>query len=184
MRPCASTSHQRVGASCLQAVYCVEHPGRVLGLCMVAVVVCSLGLVRFSIETDPQTLWVRPGSQAAEEKADYDVSLPALRIEAVLRVATAQGHLCPLQPTALPAWYCVRPKAGHGELSLCRLSIAASHACLMTDICAACLSSTLHLPLLCTGFLWRILPSGAAHAEHYPQQPLTPPDRRWTAHHH
>ena len=100
VRSCDSTFHQRVGASCLQAVYCVEHPGRVLGLCTVAVVVCSLGLVRFSIETDPQTLWVRPGSQAAEEKADYDVSLPALRIE-----CCTEGCHCSRAPLPSPA-YC------------------------------------------------------------------------------
>lgn len=116
-RPGDSTFHQRVHVRCLQAVYCVEHPGKVLGLCMAAVVVCSLGLVRFSIQTDPQTLWVRPGSQAAQEKADYDVSLPLLRME-----RCTEGRHCSraplpapaacLLPTALPAWHCVPPKGG------------------------------------------------------------------------
>lgn len=37
------------------------------------------------IETDPQALWVRPGSRAAQERASYDTSFgPFYRIEQLL----------------------------------------------------------------------------------------------------
>jgi Niemann-Pick C1 protein len=39
------------------------------------VLACSLGLLRFRVETDPQRLWVGQGSQAATEKAAYEVHL-------------------------------------------------------------------------------------------------------------
>ena len=35
--------------------------------------VLALGLLRFRVETDPQRLWVGPTSQAAREKAAYEV---------------------------------------------------------------------------------------------------------------
>ena len=35
--------------------------------------VFALGLLRFRVETDPQRLWVGPTSQAAQEKAAYEV---------------------------------------------------------------------------------------------------------------
>ena len=37
--------------------------------------VLVLGLLRFRVETNPQRLWVGPSSQAAQEKATYEVSL-------------------------------------------------------------------------------------------------------------
>ena len=59
----------------MQGVYCGEHPYKVIGLCVVAMAVCCLGLLRFQVETDPQRLWVGSGSLAAREKAQYEVML-------------------------------------------------------------------------------------------------------------
>ncbi len=39
--------------------------------------VFALGLLRFRVETDPQRLWVGPTSQAAQEKAAYEVPEPS-----------------------------------------------------------------------------------------------------------
>lgn len=44
-----------------------------LAVAAAAVAVCALGLIRLRVETDPQRLWVGADSQAAREKADYEV---------------------------------------------------------------------------------------------------------------
>lgn len=44
---------------------------------------CCVNICR--IESDPQALWVRPGSQAAQERALYEASFgPFYRIEQLL----------------------------------------------------------------------------------------------------
>ena len=46
------------------------------------------------IETDPQALWVRPGSRAAQERASYDASFgPFYRIEQLL-ISTKPSEGC------------------------------------------------------------------------------------------
>lgn len=47
-----------------------------LAMAAAAVAVCAPGLIRLRVETDPQRLWVGADSQAAREKADYEVRLP------------------------------------------------------------------------------------------------------------
>jgi hypothetical protein len=47
-------------------------------------VVCALGLLRFRVETDPLRLWVGPTSQAAREKAAYEVGRTPSQISLVL----------------------------------------------------------------------------------------------------
>ncbi len=44
-----------------------------LGVALALVLLCCAGWARFRVETDPQRLWVGPGSQAAREKAAYEV---------------------------------------------------------------------------------------------------------------
>ncbi|GFR48083.1 hypothetical protein Agub_g9922, partial [Astrephomene gubernaculifera] len=52
--------------------------------CCLAGLAC-LGLLRLRVETDPQRLWVGPGSQAAREKAAYEASFgPFYRIEQMI----------------------------------------------------------------------------------------------------
>lgn len=58
---------------CLQGQRCARHPWRVLGFAVLAVLICSMGMLRFRVETDPQRLWVGPTSLAATEKAAYEV---------------------------------------------------------------------------------------------------------------
>ena len=57
----------------MQGVYCGKQPYKVLALCLLAIGVCCLGLLRFQVETNPQRLWVGSGSLAAKEKAQYEV---------------------------------------------------------------------------------------------------------------
>lgn len=69
--------------SMLQGAYCGEQPYKVIAMCILAIGVCCLGLLRFQVETDPQRLWVGSASLAAREKAQYEVTpfqehLPAM----------------------------------------------------------------------------------------------------------
>ena len=56
-----------------QGEYCARKPCEVLIGCCVAVLILSLGLVRFRVETDPQRLWVGRGSRALRDKQAYEV---------------------------------------------------------------------------------------------------------------
>ena len=60
----------------LQGVRFARHPWRTVGVAALVMAVCVLGLLRFRVETDPQRLWVGPTSQAAQEKAAYEVLGP------------------------------------------------------------------------------------------------------------
>ncbi len=62
--------------TCCQGERCARHPWRTLGLAALAVALCAAGCARLRVETDPQRLWVGPGSQAAQEKADYEARTP------------------------------------------------------------------------------------------------------------
>ena len=61
-----------------QGVKAAERPWRTIGAAAVVMAVLALGLLRFRVETDPQRLWVGPTSQAAQEKAAYEVFLSLL----------------------------------------------------------------------------------------------------------
>ena len=81
----------------LQGVYCGEQPYKVIALCVLAIAVCCLGLLRFQVETDPQRLWVGSGSLAAREKAQYEVMpaecLPFFSAGQCLDLATATAEI-------------------------------------------------------------------------------------------
>ena len=47
---------------------------RVLLVAALAVALCSLGLLRLNVETDPQRLWVGARSQALAEKRHFEVN--------------------------------------------------------------------------------------------------------------
>ena len=66
----------KVHADAAQGRFCARRPGLVLAATAAAAALCALGLIRLRVETDPQRLWVGAGSQAAREKADYEVARP------------------------------------------------------------------------------------------------------------
>ncbi|CAL8466999.1 g6535 [Coccomyxa elongata] len=75
-----------------QGQRCARHPWRVLGFAALAVLICSLGMLRFKVETDPQRLWVGPTSLAATEKAAYEESFGAFyRIEQLILSTTPKA---------------------------------------------------------------------------------------------
>ncbi len=53
---------------------CALFPLRVLGVAVLLVGACALGLLRFRVETAPERLWVGPQSQAAREAARFEGS--------------------------------------------------------------------------------------------------------------
>ena len=57
----------------VQGEYCARNPREVLIGCCLAVLLLSLGLFRFRVETDPQRLWVGRGSRALADKQAYEV---------------------------------------------------------------------------------------------------------------
>ena len=65
-----------VHADAAQGRFCARRPGLVLAGAAAAAALCALGLIALRVETDPQRLWVGAGSQAAREKADYEVARP------------------------------------------------------------------------------------------------------------
>ncbi|XP_052202284.1 uncharacterized protein LOC127808022 [Diospyros lotus] len=65
-----------------------RNPVLVLCLTLAVILMLCLGLIRFKVETQPEKLWVGPGSKAAEEKMFFDSHLaPFYRIEQLI-VAT------------------------------------------------------------------------------------------------
>ncbi len=56
-----------------QGEYCARNPREVLIGCFVAVLILSLGLFWFRVETDPQRLWVGRGSRALADTQAYEV---------------------------------------------------------------------------------------------------------------
>ena len=73
---CSIAGRLKVHADAAQGRFCARRPGLVLAAAAAAAALCALGLIRLRVETDPQRLWVGAGSQAAREKADYEVPRP------------------------------------------------------------------------------------------------------------
>ncbi|XP_027329526.1 NPC intracellular cholesterol transporter 1 isoform X3 [Abrus precatorius] len=76
---------------CLSSFYrtygrwAARKPTIVLCSSLAIVILLSLGLIRFKVETQPEKLWVGPGSKAAEEKDFFDNHLaPFYRIEQLI----------------------------------------------------------------------------------------------------
>ncbi|KAK6939221.1 Niemann-Pick C1, N-terminal [Dillenia turbinata] len=63
----------------------VRHPTFILISSLAVVLLLCLGLIHFKVETQPEKLWVGPGSRAAEEKQFFDNHLaPFYRIEQLI----------------------------------------------------------------------------------------------------
>ncbi|KAI5432551.1 hypothetical protein KIW84_020023 [Lathyrus oleraceus] len=65
--------------------WAARKPSTVLCSSLAIVLLLCLGLLRFKVETQPEKLWVGPGSKAAEEKDFFDSHLaPFYRIEQLI----------------------------------------------------------------------------------------------------
>ena len=58
----------------VQGERCASRPRAVLLICSLAIALCMAGLAHFRVQTNPSHLWVAPGSDAAKEKAAYEVN--------------------------------------------------------------------------------------------------------------
>ncbi|BBN15246.1 Niemann-Pick C1 protein [Marchantia polymorpha subsp. ruderalis] len=68
-----------------QGTWTARHPGIVLFIAIVFMILLCIGLLQLQVETRPEKLWVSPGSEAAEEKAYFDSHLaPFYRIEQLI----------------------------------------------------------------------------------------------------
>ena len=84
---------------------CARRPWHTLALCAVLCMMCMLGMTRLHVVTDPERLWVGPGSQAAREKADYEAAFgPFYRVsQLILSTTPAAANSSHLTPSGLPA---------------------------------------------------------------------------------
>ncbi|XP_024537549.1 NPC intracellular cholesterol transporter 1 isoform X1 [Selaginella moellendorffii] len=68
-----------------QGTWIARHPGVVLLLSILVTIILCIGLVKMNVETNPENLWVSPGSAAATEKKFFDTELtPFYRIEQLI----------------------------------------------------------------------------------------------------
>lgn len=80
-------------------LYTARQPVLVLMVGLLVVGACMLGLVRFSVMTDPEKLWVGPTSEAARDKHEFDLDFgPFYRVEQMI-VTTTPKSLSPFPPT-------------------------------------------------------------------------------------
>ncbi len=74
---------------CVQGKVCALNPVRVIGLGLLVIGLCSIGLVRFKVETAPERLWVGPSSQAAREATEYERAFgPFYRVTQLILTTT------------------------------------------------------------------------------------------------
>lgn len=68
---------------------CTYHPFIVILVSLVIISILSVGLIRFTVVTNPVDLWSAPDSQAREEKSYYDKRFtPFYRTEQVILTTT------------------------------------------------------------------------------------------------
>lgn len=68
-----------------QGERCAEKPGPVLLVCGLAIALLASGLLRLTVETDPQQLWAASSSAAAREKRAFDVRSHSIELYLMIR---------------------------------------------------------------------------------------------------
>jgi Niemann-Pick C1 protein len=72
---------------------CAREPRRALAAALLLVLACSVGLLRFRVETEPEKLWVGASSRAARDKARYERSFgPFYRVAQLIVSTTAESR--------------------------------------------------------------------------------------------
>lgn len=92
---------------------CAAYPALTIGVSFLAVVLLSLGWLRFEVETDPVRLWVAPNSEAAQEKAFFDEKFgPFYRTQQAFLVndTTSDGPAPVLSYKTLQWWFDVEER--------------------------------------------------------------------------
>ncbi|XP_066912846.1 NPC intracellular cholesterol transporter 1-like [Clytia hemisphaerica] len=72
---------------------CASHPWKVILVSLFFILVCSLGLLKFTVITNPVELWSSPTTQARMEKSYYDEKFtPFYRTEQVIITSTVKNN--------------------------------------------------------------------------------------------
>ena len=101
---CAVVPPNRRLPTHLQGEFCARRPIHVIVGGVVLIAFCLLGLIRFKLETNPQQLWVGPGSRAAQDKARYEASFgPFYRVSQLIVSTTPETPSAYVSTTGLPA---------------------------------------------------------------------------------
>ena len=81
-----------------------RKPVMTLAVSACLVIFCAFGLARLEVMTDPEELWVGPGSRAALEKRQYESSFgPFYRITQLVISTTADSNGTYITPSGLPS---------------------------------------------------------------------------------
>jgi len=64
---------------------CARNPWKIIGISLLVVLVCALGLLKFTVVTNPVDLWSSPANQARKEKSYFDNKFtPFYRTEQII----------------------------------------------------------------------------------------------------
>jgi Niemann-Pick C1 protein len=87
----------------MQGELCARKPLHVILAGVVLIAFCLLGLICFKLETNPQQLWVGPGSRAARDKAAYEASFgPFYRVSQLILSTTATSNGSYVSTSGMP----------------------------------------------------------------------------------
>ena len=65
--------------------FCATHPWEIIGISALVVLGCALGLLKFTVVTNPVDLWSSPSNRARQEKTYYDEKFtPFYRTEQII----------------------------------------------------------------------------------------------------
>ncbi|KAF6262418.1 multidrug efflux transporter AcrB transmembrane domain-containing protein [Scenedesmus sp. NREL 46B-D3] len=82
---------------------CASRPLLVILAGALLIGFCLLGLIRFRLETNPQQLWVGPGSRAARDKAAYEASFgPFYRVAQLILSTTETSNGSHISTSGMP----------------------------------------------------------------------------------
>eukprot|EP00883_Tetradesmus_obliquus_P007421 jgi/Sobl393_1/18043/SZX70998.1 len=82
---------------------CARKPLHVILAGTLLIACCLLGLIRFKLETNPQQLWVGPGSRAAQDKAAYEASFgPFYRVAQLILSTTPDSNSSYISSGGMP----------------------------------------------------------------------------------
>lgn len=86
-----------------QGELCARKPLHVILAGTLLIACCLLGLIRFKLETNPQQLWVGPGSRAAQDKAAYEASFgPFYRVAQLILSTTPDSNSSYISSGGMP----------------------------------------------------------------------------------
>lgn len=103
---------------------CAKYPGITIGTNIAIIGLLSLGWLSFDVEQDPVKLWVSPDSEAAQEKAFFDINFgPFYRTEQIFLVNDSAPHATVLSQDTLSWWFGVEDEIAKMKTKNASLSL-------------------------------------------------------------